>query len=265
MRSTVVTLAMTFTPALLFAQASTTTTTSARAGATVDSPRAHAVVGVQASAGTDGEFQAPSDFSARDRANLEATFRRARAEHVPEQPLRERVAEGQTKGASAEQIVVATAMLETRLAASQNAMIRAGHAHPSDAEIERGAAAEEAGYTSAQIEAVARRTPPDRSLLVPLDVLAKLAARGVPTGQAVTQVESRLDARASDDALTSLLGSGDADASAASKAGTGAAAGVGAAGNAAAGVNAAHGAGAVTGAVTGSVGGAVTGVLGHRP
>lgn len=267
MRRTAVTLALTLTPALLFAQASVTAKTDTRADATVRAPHPQASAGAQTSTTTTADVEAPSDFSARGRANLEATFRRARAHHVPEQPLRNRVAEGQAKGASEEQILISTAMLETRLASSQQALIRAGHTQPSDAEVERGAEAEESGYTSAQVEAVARRTPPQRSVVVALDALTKLAARGVPTTQAVAQVESRLDAGASDEALASLAASGSVTGSAAANVGNGAATGANAAGGAAAGVNAAaHGVGGATGAVTGAVGGSVTGALGvHKP
>lgn len=262
MRSTAATIAMMLAPTLLFAQGSVTTSTDTHAGARADVPHANAAAAARATTSTNAEFQAPSSFSARDRANLEATFSRARAEHVPEQPLRDRVAEGEVKGASNEQILVATGMLESRMASSQRAMIRAGHTHPSDAEVERGADAEAAGYTSEEIESVARRTPPERSVAVALDVLTKLAARGVPTTEAVARVESRLDAHASDESLASLAASGDADAAAAARAGHGAAAGVNATGNAAAGVNAAvHG----VGSTTASVGGAVSGVLGRRP
>lgn len=267
MRRTAITLAMTLTPALLFAQASVTAKTDVSADAKAQAPHTQASAGAQSSTSATADFEAPSHFSARSRANLEATFRRAREQHVPEQPLRDRVAEGQAKGASEEQILISTNMLESRLAASQQALIRAGHAHPSDAEVERGADAEESGFTSAQVEAVARRTPPDRSVVVALDALTKLVARGVPTTQAVAQVQSRLDAGASDEALASLAASGNAAAGATANVGNGAATGANVAGNAAAGVNAAaRGTGAATGAVTGAVGGSVTGALGvHKP
>lgn len=201
MRRTAVTLAMTLAPALAIAQAPTPTKV-ARADSAVSAPRPQVAAAESTTAANAGP-PSPTTLSARGRANVEATLERARAELVPDQPIRDRVAEGEAKGASEEQILIAAAMLEARLASSRQALVRGGHARPSDAEMELGAQAEEAGCTSAQLEILARKVPA-RSAAVAFDALAKLARRGLPIGDALAQVEAKLDAGASDEALASL-------------------------------------------------------------
>lgn len=155
-------------------------------------------------ANAHSNVEVPSSFSAHGKAELEATYARAREHHVPQQAIAHRVAEGQAKGASETQILASTSRLETHEEAAQSAMIKAGH-HPSDEEIESGAYAMERGYTSAQIGTVAAHAASGRSLSVAFNTLAKLNERGVPVANAVAQVQSKLDAHASDAALTSLV------------------------------------------------------------
>ncbi len=146
---------------------------------------------------------------------------------------------------------------------------RGGHSSPSDAEITRGAALLARGYTSVQIEGVARTTPSDRSLAVAFDVLTSLQARGVATGRAVAQLEGQLAARASDAELLALGVNGDATAgvsgalNGARSAGAGTS---GVAGSAGAGAGAAAtsalGSAASGASATAGIKGAVSGVLG---
>ncbi len=271
MRSTVLSIAFTLMPALLVAQATGTAKTDTHAGATVQTRNARAAGSATVTTQTSGEvsmrpaadsdYAAPQSFSAEGKAKMSAMFRAAHDENIPDQSMKNRVAEGQAKGASEAQIIESTAMLKARLESSQQAMIRAGHHHPSDTAVDRGAQAEEQGATSAQIETVARHASSDHSLTVALDVLTKLVARGVPTERAVAAVQGNLDAHASDSAMASLTSTVNATGSAASNVGQGAAAGASAAGNAAAGVTgAAKGAG-VTGTATGAVTGAVGAVV----
>jgi hypothetical protein len=239
--TTTLTIALLAAPAALFAQqASATASASAQTSVTV-----------------------PANYSAETRANIEASFKRAQEKNLPDQAMRERLAEGQAKAASDAQVATAVQKTEARLEASQSAMIRAGRKNPTPQEVNAGEQTMARGATEAQVEQVAKHAPSDRSLVVAFGVLTKLQAAGKPVDQAVAEITAKLDARATDDALLSLTGNGSASANAnahgnnpnaagaASVAGD-ASAGVGAAakgvGNAAAGVGA-----AVSGAVTGAI------------
>jgi len=219
-----------------------------------------AQVAAGASARTDTKADAhvgkSTSASVASSASVDAEISAARAHGVPERPIRRRVAEGRAKGASDAQVAAAAHSLRLGLEASEAAMVRAGRAQPSDEEIARGAYAMERGYTDAQIEAVARSAPSDRSLVVAFDVLTRLSERGVPVARALAQVQSKLAARETDASI-------DALASARTNAGAGAGLGVGhVTGAATATGNAAAGAAASGTSATGSATGAVSGVIG---
>lgn len=209
------------------------------------------------SASSQASAQAQTGKSnAQASSSVEAEIAIARRSGLPVNPIRRRAAEGRAKGATEAQVALAARRVRMNLEAAHGAMIRAGRARPSDHETEQGAAVIERGFTRAQVEAVARSAPSDRSLVVAFDVLTKLAARGVETGKALATVRSRLEARATDAQLTAL---------ASGNAGVGAGVANGAGANAAASANAAVGAAAtgtkgatsVTGGVTGTVGGVI--------
>ncbi|HVX40820.1 MAG TPA: hypothetical protein VHB25_14715 [Gemmatimonadaceae bacterium] len=237
-------------------------------------------VSASASVNAQANVNVPANYSAESRAKIDAAFQAARAKHLPDQPMRQRMAEGQAKAASDAQVASAVAQTEARLDASQSAMIRAGRANPQPDEVTAGAQAMERGATDAQIEALAKHAPSDRSLTVAFNVLSKLEANGQPVDHALAQIQSKLDASASDDALASLaggldaglgLGAGQGQGSA-NGAANGAAAGAAngasgsAAGGASAGVNAAaKGAAGAAAGVTGSVTGAVKGAVTKKP
>jgi len=158
-----------------------------------------------ASAQATGDFHAPSGFSAEGAAKLDAMYAAAKDHGVPREPMARRVAEGRAKGASETAIIASSGKVKVHLEATQEAMVSAGRPHPTDAEMERGASAMERGVTKAQIHAIAKSTSGDRSLVVAFDVLATLAARGVPVSQAVAQVQANVSSGASDAALTALV------------------------------------------------------------
>lgn len=234
------TIALTLAPSALFAQgASGSVAASANAGARVEAEPSRAL-------------------SAEGQAKLDATLRAAREQQLPEEPIRDRVAEGQAKGATEAQLLAAAEGVRARLEASQQAMVQAGRATPTGEEVQGGAQALERGATSAQLEALIGAAPSDRSLTVAFDVLARLTAEGMPVAQALAQVQSRLEARAPDAALTALV-----QANGSTKGGVAGGAVSGAASGAAAGVTAGAAAGA-NGAVQGAgaaVKGAVSGVV----
>ena len=215
-------------------------------------------------------------LSADAQAKVDANVKAARARHLPEQPIRDRVAEGEAKGASDAQIVAASGRTLVTLETSFDAMVRAGRTQPSDAEVTRGSQLVARGFTSAQIEAVARRAPSDRSLVVAFETLTSLQAKGTSTSDASARVEQMLAARVSDARMHELavnasaagqvggaLGhgaaNGEANGAAVGSAGAGAGSAAAGAGAAAAGALGQGGAGAGAG-VAGTVGGVL-----HHP
>jgi hypothetical protein len=250
-KTTMLTIALSLTPALALAQTSGSVRADARAGAGVKTPAA-------TSSGT-ARATTRTELSPAARARLETTFREAERQEMPQEPIRARVAEAQVKGATEAQIVAAGARALDRLGAAHSAMVRAGRTRPNDEEITRGAEVLERGTTSAQLQALVTRAPADRSLSVALDAVLTLADRGTPVAQAMTQVQSRLAAGASDAAIASFATRGAAGVAGTTQGLGSAASGILASGSAAA--SAATAAGSAGGNVTGSVGGAVTGVV----
>jgi hypothetical protein len=160
-----------------------------------------------ANANAKANVHVPASFSASGRTQLEATYARAREHHVPQQAIEHRVAEGQAKGASEAEILASSNKVEANMESAQEAMLKAGH-KPSDAEVESGAYAMERGVTSAQINAMASHAASGRSLDVAFNVLTKLSDQGIATANAVAEVQSKLDAHASDASITSLVAKG---------------------------------------------------------
>jgi len=250
-KTTMLTIALSLAPSLALAQASGSARADVRAGAGMKTPAA--------TAGGTASTTTRAELSPAARARLEATFREAERQGMPQEPIRARVAEAQVKGAAEAQIIAAGERALGRLGAAHSAMVRAGRTRPSDEEITRGAEVMERGTTSAQLQALATRAPADRSLSVALDAVLTLADRGTPVAQAMTQVQSRLAAGASDAAIASFATRGAVGVAGTAQGLGSAASGVSASGSAAA--SAAAAAGSATGNVTGSVGGAVTGVV----
>ena len=224
---------LTVAPMALFAQ------TSARASA-------HASSSTQASVGR-------TEAGVNTSTSVDAEIEIARKRNLPERPIRRRAAEGRVKGATEAQVALAARQARLSLEAAHDAMVRAGRERPSDEEVERGCHMLARGYTEAQIEAVVKSAPSDRSLVVAFDVLSRLQERGVGTARALAEVTSKLDARADDTSISAL-----ADARATTRLGAGASQVAGGAAGAARGT--ANVAGSAASA-TGSVSGAVSGVL----
>ena len=253
-------------------QASTSAASATQASSSISgSPASSQGSGTQASSSSNGPRRLSGDAQARVDANIRA----ARERKLPEEPIRQRVAEGQAKGASDAQIATASARTLVDMQSAFEAMVRGGHTNPSDAEVSRGASLIARGYSTVQLQGVAHHAGSDRSLTTAFDVLTSLQARGASNANAVAQVESQLAAHASDaqlgalatnaNATTGVSGalSGSQGSGAASAAGNATA---GVAGSAAAGAGAAASGmvgGAASGAgATGGVAGAVHGVIG---
>ena len=283
-----ITLAASFiiAPALVQAQSSGQAHAGVNASASGSAAASHQ--GASASSSTHGSGSvaathapAPSSgtgerrLSADAQSQVDANLRVAREHRLPEEPIRQRVAEGQAKGASDAQIAAASGRTLLNLEGAFDAMVRGGHTNPSDEEVSRGASLIARGYTSVQLEHVAHDAGTGRSLTTAFDVLTSLQAHGVSHANALAQVESQLAAHASDAQLVALTTNADATAGLAGVqsgnhgSASGAVSGhatTGAAGSAAAGAGAAAGGmvnGAASGAsATGGVAGTVHGVLG---
>ena len=212
-------------------------------------------------------------LSADAQSSVDANLRVARERKLPEEPIRQCVAEGQAKGASDAQIAAASGRTLLNLEGAFDAMVRGGRSKPSEAEVSRGATLLARGYTTVQLEGVAHSAGSERSLSTALDVLTSLQARGVSSANAVAQVESRLAAHAPDAQLGALTTNADASGGLAGAlsgshgSANGAAslqATTGAAGSAAAGAGAGAAAGGMVSGEAGgaSATGAVRGVLG---
>ena len=202
-------LALMLVPAALLAQGrgSGSAQASAHANAQAD---AHA--NAHAAMNTDAQATVPSNFSAGARGRLEATYALARQHNLPEAAIQHRVAEGQAKGASQEAILAAASKVEANMQAAQEAMVKAGRQHPTDAEVESAAGAMDRGASAAQIGTVAAHAQNGRSLDVAFDVLTKLSESGVPVATALAQVQGKLDANASNASIASLVSKGRAAA-----------------------------------------------------
>ncbi len=261
-------IAVVLLPASLSAQAA-----AAASGSTTGSAGASLAKRATVNATSTAEIHVPAEFSAEGKARLEAMYARAREKDVPREPMARRVAEGRAKGASEATVVASAEKVMANLEASQSAMIAAGRKRPERQEMESAAHAMDRGVTAVQIETMARKAPGDRSLVVAFDVLTQLAARGTPVTNALAQVEGKLEARATDASLTSLISIGagtraggptNAGAAGSGMAGGGAAAS-GAVAGSTTGAKGAGGAAGTTGGVTGTVGATVGGVIGRKP
>jgi hypothetical protein len=163
-----------------------------------------------AQANADASVQARSEaavmagLSAETRARLEAMFTGARERRLPTEPMKDRIAEGQAKGATEAGIVTEVGRTMGQLESAHSILVRSGRETPSEQEVTHGASVLARGATAAQLEAVVGRAPEGRPLGVALEVLADLTARGLPVENAVAQVSSRLAAGASDAQLIEL-------------------------------------------------------------
>lgn len=134
-----------------------------------------------AASAQDARLEARVD--GRTRAQLQPILDSARVAGIPLEPLVDKALEGATKGASRPRIVEAVRTLSRTLGAARVAL--GGVA--SDAEIVAAADALEAGIRPGQLGYL-RNLRTDRSITVPLAVLADLVARGVPPDTAAQAV-----------------------------------------------------------------------------
>lgn len=183
MKATLVTVVLTAMPALLAAQATGTSNGEVQ-----------------------GKINVPSTYSAESRTKIETAFSTAHTKNLPDQILRDRLTEAQATNAAEADVVASIEKLESQLDETQQALVQAGRQNPTGDEITAAATAMGRGLTAAQISALAKGAPADRSLVVSFNTLNKLAARGQPIDQALASVQAKLEAKATDDAIATLAG-----------------------------------------------------------
>lgn len=190
-----------------------------------------AVVAQDGQGSGNPQSKTPAELSVQARAQLELMLERAAARDLPAQAIENRVAEGLAKGASETAILASAGRVLAHLETSSSVLVAAGR-QPSDEETTRGANALARGVTAAQLEVLAGGTPNERSLVTALEVLTELSARGVPVEKALARIQTIIDSRGTDAAITALTNPGAvglgiaAEAKAAGQA-TGAAGGAG--------------------------------------
>ena len=156
--------------------------------------------------------QAPADPSARLRevlppdvaAHVLAVIADARAHGLPAGALEQRALKFAARGVPPEQIAQSVAQQASRQAQARTLLASARDVTPPGSEIEAAADALREGVSGSDVSALAKSAPSGRALTVPLYVLGSLTARGLPSDQALAQVQARLAAGASDAALASL-------------------------------------------------------------
>lgn len=142
----------------------------------------------------------PADVAER----VIATVAAARARELPAEALELRALKFASRGEAPAAIERAVAEHAERMSAARASLATARPARPSGDEIAAGAEALRQGVDGRAIGELARSAPSGRSLAVPLYVLGELAARGLPSDQALARVGERLAARATDSELEQL-------------------------------------------------------------
>jgi hypothetical protein len=137
-----------------------------------------------AAASSQASVNVPVTYSAESKASIEASFKRARDRNLPDQTMRDRIAEAQAKGATDAQVAASVQKAESRLEASQSVLVKAGRANPTPDEVTNGAQAMERGATEAQVTAVVAHPPTNVSIAAALDGLARVT--GAPEGAGVS-------------------------------------------------------------------------------
>ena len=127
------------------------------------------------------EARLPADA----RAGVRTVIDTARARGLPVEPLIQKALEGASRGASATLIVRAVSSLADRLAAARSAL----GASSTETELVAAAGALTVGVPNATLRDL-RRSQPDRSVALPLVVLADIVQRGVPVDTASSVIMS---------------------------------------------------------------------------
>jgi hypothetical protein len=130
----------------------------------------------------------------------------ARARQLPAEALENRALKFAAKGVAPADIERSVSEQAGRMEAARSALLAGGRSAPAGDEIEAGAEVIRKGVDGASVSTLARTAPRGRSLAVPLFVIGSLTDRGVPAGEALQRVMTRLQQRATDADLETLPG-----------------------------------------------------------
>ena len=155
---------------------------------------------VVADAGTQSvDARLEARLSPEARQPVRAVIDSARARGLPVEPLVQMALEGASRGADAPRIVRAVSSLAERLGAARDALGQAS----TETELVAAAGALRVGVPNGTLRDL-RRTQPDRSVALPLVVLADIVQRGVPVDTAASVIMSLSQARMSDSHFEAL-------------------------------------------------------------
>jgi hypothetical protein len=147
---------------------------------------------------------------AKARTAVEREIARAASRGLPVQPLIAKAMEGVTKQASGERIQAAVASQAKRLEQARTLLAPS----TSVAELTSGAEALAVGVPGAMLKQVRASWPVERSVVMPLDVLTELVARGIPAKHALEQITALMLRGATPTQIASLGQSVQADVAA---------------------------------------------------
>ena len=188
---------------MLTALAIATVMPSARTAAQRAEPMGQSILAAEVRA--QQEVAVLSRFAPDQRVKLEGFLENARQRGLPTQPLTDRMVDGKTRSQPEPDIVAGTGEVLRRLEISGRALSHAGRDRIDPQEIVLGAAILDRGATSAQLESVIRTAAPTRPLTVALDVVVRLADKGLSIDSAIAHVSGKLVSRASDAQIRGLL------------------------------------------------------------
>ena len=144
-------------------------------------------------------------FSAENRAKLERILNDTRGRNLPTRLLIDRMTAAKQKGVAESEIVSSTEALARHLEQAGRALVRGGRGSPDDRELGLAATILERGCSPVQLQSVIRTANPSRSLVVPFDVMLKLADKGMSIDAAAAQVSGKLVQNASDGDIRALV------------------------------------------------------------
>ncbi|HMC54794.1 MAG TPA: hypothetical protein VKH19_06440 [Gemmatimonadaceae bacterium] len=142
----------------------------------------------------------PADVASRVLAKIAS----ARSRELPAEAIENRALKFAARGVSASDIEGSVDQQIDRMGKSKAAIEQGRGARADGDEIEAGADAMRKGVDGAQVSLLAKTAPSGRSLAVPLFVVGSLIDRGLPSDAALSRVQDKLKARASDRELEDL-------------------------------------------------------------
>jgi hypothetical protein len=144
----------------------------------------------------------PADVATR----VLAVIAKARSRDLPADALENRALKFAAKGVAPDAIERSVAEQEVRMEHVRDTLQSARGRKPSGDEVEAGAEAVRKGVDGAKVSALAKSTPSERSLAIPLYVIGSLVDRGLSSDSAFKRVQERLRLRASDSDLEKMPG-----------------------------------------------------------